>query len=185
MNKGIITTGGIIILLGLTLLVYAGPTAERVYLEPEENAEWRVNSTEDKLIPLPSDETYELFIKRGGLISNISIIDESGTDIFNIERCEDVNRNELEDCEYEWVEYGAFETYDCPCRITLNTTDEVLFVKEGAGGEKSKVDEYTAAICGGFITIGIGVLIISISGGIALFSNNKTEYIQVEDEINI
>ena len=64
MNKGIITTGGIIILLGFTLLVYAGPTAERVYLEPEENAEWRVNSTEDKLIPLPSDETYELFIKK-------------------------------------------------------------------------------------------------------------------------
>ena len=181
MNKGIVTASGIIVLLGIALLLKAGTTAEQIYLEPEENAEWRMNSTSDELIPLPSDETYELFIKKGGLVTEISITNENGSEIFDEERCEDVNRNELEDCEYEWIEYGQFETYDCPCRITFNATEEVLFVKEGEGGEKSKVDEYTATICGGFITIGIGILLISISGGIALFSRNKAEYILSEE----
>ncbi len=181
MNKGIVSVGSIVILLGMTLLIKAGTTAEQIYLEPEENAEWRMNSTNDELIPLPSDETYELFIKKGGSVNDISIINDNGTEIFDEERCEDVNRNELEDCEYEWIEYGQFETHHCPCRITFNATEEVLFVKEGEGGEKSLVDEYTATICGGFITIGIGILLISINGGIALFSRNKAEFILSEE----
>ena len=181
MNKRIIAIGAIIVILGIALLIKAGPTAERIYLEPEENAEWRLNSSDNKLIQLDSDETYDVFIKKGGIILEISVIDNDGNSIFNEERCEDVNRNELQDCEFEWVEYGSFETHNCPCEISFDATEEILFVKEGEGGQKSKVDEYTAAICGGIITIGIGILVITISGGIALFGKNQVEFINQEE----
>ena len=181
MNKRIIAIGTVIVILGFALILKAGPTAERVYLEPEENAEWRLNSTDNKLIELDSDETYDVFIKKGGVILDISVTDFQGNSIFNEERCEEINKNELQDCEYEWVEYGSFETHDCPCEISFDATEEILFVKEGEGGQKSKVDEYTAAICGGIITIGIGILVITISGGIALFGKNQVEFINQEE----
>ena len=113
---------------------------------------------------------------------NFSIIDNDGESIFNEERCEVLNKNELEDCEYEWVEYGNFDTHNCPCEISFDATEEILFVKEGNGGEKAKIDEYTATICGGIITIGIGILVISISGGISLFRNEKIVYFRNKND---
>ena len=174
--------GSVIIILGIALIFKAGPSAERIYLEPEQNSELRLNSTNDYLISLDSSETYEIFIKKGGVILDISIIDNDGESIFNEERCEVLNKNELEDCEYEWVEYGNFDTHNCPCEISFDATEEILFVKEGNGGEKAKIDEYTATICGGIITIGIGILVISISGGISLFRNEKIVYFRNKND---
>ena len=61
MNKRIIAMGSVIIILGIALIFKAGPSAERIYLEPEQNSELRLNSTNDYLISLDSSETYEKF----------------------------------------------------------------------------------------------------------------------------
>jgi hypothetical protein len=153
------------------MLIRAGPSAGTEYIDPGENSLWRVNSTADVSIPLPSEDTYQIWIKRGGEVNNISIIDAAGKEQFRAEPCRSLNMMEGS-CDFDWLEVGTFDAYDCPCRLSLNATEEIVFTVYNEAGELSLHEEYLAAFCGGFMSIGFGIISI-IASGIVHFSTKN------------
>ncbi|MBT4059710.1 MAG: hypothetical protein HOE69_05310 [Euryarchaeota archaeon] len=171
MNTGAKITlaiGGIIVLLGVITIVMAGPSAKQYYVNPSDEVQWRTDSTTNETIPL-SDETYELFVKNGAEYHNLSITDSSGNELFLGEHCEEYDGEEAS-CEYEWIEIGYFDAYDCPCKITVNSTEDIIFTVYGEAGEKTDVDGYFMSFCGGIIAILSGIVLLAVGGGISLFS---------------
>ncbi len=176
MNKGVkvlSSIGGLIILLGIASLVIGGTSAKQYYVDPLDEIQWQTNSTVNQTIPLSSDETYQLFAKNGEGYHNLSITDRDGNELFHREHCREFGGEESS-CEYDWIEIGYFDTYDCPCEITVESSDDILFLVYGEGGEKSDIDGYFMTFCGGFLAIFLGIILLIVGGGVAMLTKSKS-----------
>jgi hypothetical protein len=168
--------GSVVLLLGVGLLIKAGPSAGTEYIDPGETSLWRVNSTADISIPLSADETYQIWIKKGGQVNNISIIDATGKEQFWSETCRSLNLMEG-GCDSAWLEVGTFDAYDCPCRLSLNATEEIVFTVNREAGELSLHEEYLIEFCGGVMTLALGLITI-VGGGIVHISTKTKVLIE-------
>lgn len=175
MNKGakiILAIGGVIVILGIASLVIAGPSAKQYYVNPLDEIHWQTNSTVNETIPLSPDETYELFAKNGTGYHNLSITDPDGNELFWGEHCSDLRDDSS--CEYEWIEIGYFDAYECPCQITVESSEEILFLVYGEGGLKNDVDGYFMSFCGGILAILSGIVILVVGGGVSMSTKTKS-----------
>jgi len=176
MNKGakvILSIGGIIILLGITSLVIAGPSAKQYYVNPLDEIQWQTNSTINETVPLSPDETYQLFAKNGEGYHNLSITDPDGNELFRGEHCREFGDGDSS-CEYDWIEIGYFDAYDCPCQITVESSDDILFLLYGEAGQKTDVDGYFMSFCGGILAIFLGIIVLVVGGGVSMFTKTKS-----------
>jgi hypothetical protein len=181
MNKigvGIAVGGFLILLIGVSLMLKAGVSADNIYIEPEDKAVWSGNSTENEVLPFQpeedSSEYFEIYAKLDATVDGLKVVDHSGRDILSTEvYCAVARPNDAEECQSEWVIIAEFETYSCPCEISFNSSDDLLIVPQGAAGPKNLVEEYTANLCGGAMACLLGLLILATGGGITLFSRKK------------
>ncbi len=181
MQRAALTTfaiGAVILLAGAVMLVMAGPSAGHVYIDPEEKAVWRAYAANQTTLPFLHNEAesrdYALFARRGYIVENLTVVDESGTELLWMHTyCSAPNHQKDEDCQSEWVVIAEFGSDRCPCIITFNTTGEVLIVPNGEAGSQSLADEWTAQLCGGIMTLCLGVILLVVGGGLARSSKNR------------
>lgn len=179
-----LAAGAVILLLGVILLVIAGPSAGNVYIDPEEKAEWRAGGADETQLPfLHSEEEsrdYEIYARRGAAVENLTVVDEAGTDLLWVQvYCSEANHQQDDSCQNEWVVIAEFVSDACPCFISFNTTGEVLVVEYGEAGSQSLVDEWTGQFCGGAMALCLGIILLGAGGGVATFikaDHPVTEY---------
>ena len=174
----VLIIGGIILIGGITLLVIAGPSADTVYIDPSGKAEWRGSSAAGEQLSLDIDNDYQLYIKKGGELNDISITDSQGEEVFLPANCNQVHL-EADRCDGEWVEIGEFGTNSCPCTLMLNATEDVLIVEYGEAGFKTNVDEYFGQMAFGCLGLLCGIVVLAVGGGWALLQKNQATQLQL------
>lgn len=170
--------GVLILLIGVGLMVNAGWSAGTFYVDPEEKALWRGNSTSNEELPfLPDQERYQdydVYMQKNSTLHEISIVDQDGKEIlWTANGCLSGDWAETDDCQYDWVGIGEFDQENCPCLISFNSSGELLITENFAAGQQSLVDEWFGQTCAAIIVLCMGVIIIAVGGGIALFTKKK------------
>jgi|GEM_PF-1190879 hypothetical protein len=184
MNNGakvVLAVGTVILLLGIGLMVKAGPSATIEELDPVPVALWRESSADQETLTLDPDMDFEAYLQGDGELNSISILDSLGREIFHYGPCEQ-DSLQKEGCDDDWIELGYFSTTDCPCQISLNATEDVIISEYGRAGGHSNVDEWLSTFCFGVIAICFGVLVLAGGGGWGLLAGKKKVELQPQQQ---
>ena len=172
-SKVVIAVGIVIVLVGIALLVYAGPTANPSDSNPEEYAIWRGTSADNEVLDLEPETHYQVYVKRGGEVENLSITNSTGTELF-------APMNVIETGlfgEPEWHRIGdvalivEFDRHpiDCPCSMNLTSDAEVIIVDSTPKFGNNSDDWCLYSTLGCMILIA-GLVTTAGGGGWALLS---------------
>jgi len=127
MNPGakvVIGVGVVIVLVGIALLVYAGPYSNPSNFKPEEYTVWRGSSTTNETLDLDDGISYTIYVKGGGGVNNFSITSSGGVELFT--QIDTIHMGSQP--EWQRIGYVDEELLDCPCSMNFTANAEVIIV---------------------------------------------------------